>query len=78
MIRVHLVVELMADAYGPHEVYTERFHLPAAFAKDAREAHAKLLMLLVTQEYLELPQADAFGAIPINSHTVRTLMVWEG
>jgi len=58
-------------------MYDESFRLPPTFAETAREAHAKLLTLLVTEEYLELPQADAVGVIPINSQTVKVIRVWE-
>ena len=77
MIHLHLTLELVADEYGPHEIYEERLILPPSFAKDALEAHAKLLMLLTTEEYFELPREGALGEIPLNSETVRVVVVWE-
>lgn len=77
MIHVHLVAELLADEFGPHEIYVEEVILPVSFARDAREAHARLLTLLVTEAYFELPQHAATGSIPLNSNTVRVLVVWE-
>lgn len=77
MIHVHLVVELPADDFGPHEVYEERLVLPASFAGDALGAHAKLLTLLSTEEYFELPREGAVGLIPVNSDTLRIVAVWE-
>ena len=76
MIRVRLDVELEEDEYGPREKYVERLVLPPWFAQDAAEAHAKLLTLLVTERYFELPQA-AGAEIPLNSTTVRSLVVWN-
>ena len=77
MIHLHLTLELLADEYGPHETYEERLVLPPSFAKDALEAHAKLLTLLATEEYLELPREDGVGLNPLNSKTVRVVAVWD-
>ena len=76
MIQVHSTAELEADEYGPHEVYTERLVLAPEFAKDAEDAHAKLLTLITTEDYFELPQHGAVGPIPLNSATVRMVAVW--
>jgi hypothetical protein len=54
----------------------ERFVLPLGFAKDATEAHARLLTLLVTEPYFELPQHGFAWPIPLNSKTVRRVVVW--
>ena len=78
MIHLHLTLELPADDFGPHEIYEERLLLPPSFATGALEAHAKLLTLLTTEEYFELPRADGVGLIPLNSGTVRSVRVWEG
>jgi hypothetical protein len=40
-------------------------------------AYAKLLTLLATEEYSELPQQSATGLVPLNSETVRVVAVWE-
>ena len=56
MIHVNITSELEADDYGPHDICTFRFVLPPWFAKDADDAHAKLLTLLATESYIELPQ----------------------
>ena len=77
MIHLHLTLELPADDFGPHEVYEERLVLPVSFARDAHEAHAKLLTLLATEDYLELPREDGVGLIPLNSKTVRVVAVWD-
>ena len=76
-IHVQITTELQADEYGPHEIGTQRFVLPPSFAKDADEAHAKLLTLLVTEDYFELPEHGAVGPVPIGSDTVRRVAVWE-
>ncbi len=76
MIRVHLTTELQADDYGPHEFFTERFVLPPSFAKDATEAHARLLTLIATEDYFELETDE--GTLPLNTETIRRVAVWEG
>lgn len=78
MIHVRLLVELPADAFGPHEFYVERLVLPPSFAASAFEAHAKLLTMLATEDYFELPRHGAVGVIPLNAETVRVVAVWEG
>ncbi|MEX2376139.1 MAG: hypothetical protein WD942_11245 [Dehalococcoidia bacterium] len=78
MIHVQLVSELLADDFGPRETHVERLVLPPTFAQDALEAHARLLALLATEEYFELPQHNATGLVPLNSETVRMVAVWEG
>ena len=77
MIHLHLTLELPADDFGPHEIHEERLVLPVSFARDAREAHAKLATLLVTEDYFELPREGATGLVPLNSETVRVVAVWD-
>jgi hypothetical protein len=73
VIQVHITAELQADEYGPHEVYMERFELPEGRARSAAEAHARLLTLLVTERYFELPTSG--GVVPLSSKTVREVRV---
>ena len=75
MIKVHIIAELEADEYGPHEVYAERLELPEGWAKNASEAHARLLTLLVTESYVELPTRDSW--VPFRTETIRSLVVWD-
>lgn len=76
MIHLHLTSELPADDFGPHEVYVERCVLPSWCAANAREAHANILTLLATEEYIELPQVGD-APIPLCSGTVREVRVWR-
>ena len=75
MNHVHIAAELGADEYGPHEVYTECLTPPPSFARDAEGAHSRLLTLLVTERYLELPPAGD-APVPLRSETVREMCVW--
>jgi hypothetical protein len=77
MLHAHLTIEFQADSLGPHEVYVERLILPAWFASNAREASDKLLILIATQSYFELPQLGADHPVPLNAETVRAIAVWE-
>jgi hypothetical protein len=52
--------------------------LPSWFTSDAADAHAKLLTLIVTERYLELPCREGGWPIPLRSETVRRVCVWEG
>ena len=77
MIHVRIVAELPYDEYGPRVTYQERFVLPRSFAEDAADAHAKILSLIVTERYFELPQCGV-GTIPLGAATVRAVAVWDG
>lgn len=77
MIRVMVVAVFPADALGPAATYVEDFFLPPWFAKDALAAHAELMRLILSEGYLELPQHEGTGLIPLNSETVRMLLVRE-
>ena len=77
MIRVQLTVEFEADCLGPHEVLTHSLVLSPRFANDADAAHAKLLTLMATEDYFELPEAGPFGIVLLDTTTIRTVVVWE-
>ncbi|MBM4184495.1 MAG: hypothetical protein FJ207_09735 [Gemmatimonadetes bacterium] len=64
MIRVQITAAFEEDELGPAESYVERFVLPEWFARDAADAHAYLLLLLSTQDYLELSRV---GGEPVPS-----------
>ena len=51
--------------------------LAPEFAKDAEDAHAKLLTLIATEDYFELPEHGKTWGFPLNSATVRMVAVWE-
>lgn len=78
MIRVQLIAEFEADDLGPFEVYVERFVLPDSFADNATGAHAKLLTILATADYVELPQRGVVVGVPCRTETVRSVAVWAG
>jgi hypothetical protein len=74
MIRVRLLLDIFEDEYGPHEVGEDRFVLAPSFAKDTFEAHSKILTLLWTDDYFELPGEDG-SRIPVTSRWVRRVVV---
>jgi len=77
VIRVQITAAFDEDERGPAESYVEWFVLPEWFARDAAHAHANLLLLLSTQDYLELPQVGG-EPIPFRTETVKSVAVWEG
>lgn len=77
MIHLHITAEFEADAFGPHEVVSATVRLPRHFAEDAAEAHQKLLTLIRSEEYLELPTVDEPGFLALCSDTIKEVRVWE-
>lgn len=76
MIQVSIVAEFEEDEYGPHSVYSQRLTLPRHFAKDAAEAHARLLKTIASTRYVEIPTVD-HDRVPFCTSTIRTLAVWD-
>lgn len=76
MIGVQILVEFPADESGPAAVYSEDLILPTSFARDASEAHARLLTLIASEDYFELPREGKPGPMRLNSSTVRQVVVW--
>ena len=63
--------------FGPHEFVTATILLTPEFAEDAEQAHAKLLTLMVTEDYFELPTEDALGFVALFSDGIRSVAVWS-
>ena len=78
MIHVRVTLEFEADSLGPHEILTHSFVVSPCFAKDAEDAQAKLLTLMATQEYFEVPEEGPLGIVLLDTTTIRSVLVWEG
>ena len=77
MIHVQVTLEFEADSLGPHEILTHSFVISPWFASDAEDAHAKVLTLMATQEYFELPEEGPMGVVLVDTTTVRDVVVWD-
>ena len=77
MIHVQINTAFEADENGPEETFVQTFVLPPSFAGDARKAHERLLTLIATEDYFELPEHGVTGPVPMKSETVRLVAVWE-
>ena len=70
MIHVRVTLEFEADSLGPHEILTHSFVVSPCFAKDAEDAQAKLLTLMATQEYFEVPEEGPLGIVLLDTTTI--------
>ena len=77
MIHVQFTLEFEANRLGPHEILTHEFVISPCFAKDAEDAHTKLLTLMATEDYFELPEEGPMGVVLVDTTTVRDVVAWE-